>query len=117
MHIIMNSKFFLAAATASALFFTCIGSAQAQSGKADAGRQKAQNCAICHGANGMATAPDAPNLAGQNAFYTESALKAYRSGTRKHEVMAVMAKPLSDQDIADLAAWYAAIKVEATAPN
>ncbi len=49
-------------------------------------------------------------------MYVAAQLRAYRSGARKHEVMAVMAKPLTDDDIANLAAWFASIKVEATAP-
>ncbi len=83
---------------------------------AAAGRAKAQACAVCHGQLGVSVTPDAPNLAGQPAIYLAAQLRAYRSGVRKHEVMAVMAKPLSDGDIADLAAWYAAIRIEATAP-
>jgi cytochrome c553 len=43
-------------------------------------------------------------------------LRAYRSGERRHEIMAVIAKPLTDTDIADLAAWFSSIKVEAKAP-
>ena len=92
------------------------GTASAQSPDAQAGRQKAQACAVCHGPSGISATPDAPNLAGQPAIYTAAQLKAYRDGSRKHEVMAVMAKPLSDQDIANLAAWYASIRIEATAP-
>jgi cytochrome c553 len=61
-------------------------------------------------------APDAPNLAGQPVIYLAAQLRAYRSGARKHEVMAVMAKPLSDDDIQNLAAWFASIRVEASAP-
>lgn len=80
------------------------------------GRIKAQACAVCHGPQGIATAPDAPHLAGQSAIYTATQLKAYRSGERRHAVMAVMAKPLSDADIDDLAAWFAAIRIEATPP-
>jgi len=83
----------------------------------DAGRAKAQACAVCHGPLGLSTTPDAPNLAGQPSIYLAAQLRAYRSGARKHEVMAVMAKPLSDEDIANLAAWFAAIKVEAQAPR
>ena len=92
------------------------GAASAQSPDSQAGRQKAQACAVCHGPNGISATPDAPNLAGQPAIYVAAQLKAYRDGSRKHEVMAVMAKPLSDQDIANLAAWYALIRIEATAP-
>lgn len=70
-------------------------------------------CAVCHGALGVSTVPDAPNLAGQPERYIIEQLKAYRSGKRTHEVMSVVAKPLSDDDIADLAAWFASLQVEA----
>jgi cytochrome c553 len=83
---------------------------------AAAGRAKAQACAVCHGTLGISVAPDAPNLAGQPVIYLAAQLRAYRSGARKHEVMAVMAKPLSDDDIQNLAAWFASIRVEASAP-
>lgn len=88
----------------------------AHAGDAAAGKAKAQACSVCHGALGIATAPDAPNLAGQPEIYLAAQLRAYRSGTRAHEVMAVMAKPLTDAEIANLAAWFASIKVEAKAP-
>ena len=81
-------------------------------GEVAAGRQKANACAVCHGPLGLSTLPDAPNLAGQPALYVAAQLKAYRGGTRQHEVMSLMAKPLSDADIDDLAAWYASLKVE-----
>jgi cytochrome c553 len=80
------------------------------------GRAKAAACAVCHGQAGISSLPNAPHLAGQPAIYVEEQLKNYRSGTRRHEVMNVVAKPLSDADIADLAAWFATIKVEATLP-
>ncbi len=81
-----------------------------------AGRQKAQACSVCHGPLGLHAAPDAPSLAGQPAMYVAAQLRAYRSGGRNHAVMKVIAAPLSDADISDLAAWFAAIKVEASAP-
>jgi cytochrome c553 len=84
---------------------------------AEAGRIKAQMCAVCHGVQGIATAPDAPNLAGQPAIYTAAQLKAYRSGARKHEVMAVMARMLNDDDISNLAAWYASLRIEVQPPR
>jgi len=83
---------------------------------AQAGRAKAAACAVCHGQNGISRLPDAPHLAGQPAVYAEEQLKSYRSGKRRHEVMNVVAKPLSDADIADLAAWFASIRIEATPP-
>lgn len=78
-----------------------------------AGKAKAVPCAVCHGQNGIAIAPDAPNLAGQPEDYLAAQLKAYRDGVRKHEVMSLMARPLNDVDIADLAAWYASQRIEA----
>ena len=88
----------------------------AQASDIAGGRQKAQACAVCHGALGLSVTPDAPNLAGQPALYTAAQLRAYRSGARKHELMAVMAKPLTDDDIANLAAWFASIRIEAQLP-
>jgi cytochrome c553 len=73
-------------------------------------------CALCHGAVGIATLPNAPNLAGQSAIYISEQLKNYRSGKRQNEVMGVIAKPLSDADITRLSAWFSAIKVTAEAP-
>ena len=81
-----------------------------------AGRDKARACAVCHGPLGVAVAPETPNLAGQPANYLVTQLRAYRSGARKHEVMAVMAKPLLDAEIEQLAAWFASLKVSVTPP-
>ena len=78
---------------------------------ANAGRQKASNCAVCHGPLGLSQMPDAPHLAGQPAMYLAAQLKAYRSGARRHEVMSVIAKPLSDDEIESLAAWYSSQKI------
>ena len=58
--------------------------------------------------------PETPHLAAQPAGYLSVQLKAYRSGARKHEIMGLMAKPLSDEDITQLAAWFASIRLEAT---
>jgi cytochrome c553 len=91
--------------------------AAAQAQDAAAGKAKAAVCSACHGANGIAVAPDAPNLAGQPAIYLVAQLTAYRGGARKHEVMSLMAKPLSDDDIQNLAAWFSSIKVTATPPK
>ena len=72
---------------------------------------------MCHGTIGISTLPDAPNLAGQPEIYLSSQLRAYRSGERRHEVMTLIAKPLSDDDIANLAAWFSSVRIEAKAPN
>lgn len=84
---------------------------------AEIGRQKAMACAVCHGPLGISMRPDAPNLAGQPEIYVVAQMRAYRSGARHHEIMNVIAKPLSDDDIGKLAAWYASIRVEAQAPR
>ncbi len=94
-----------------------LGAGPAMADTLAAGRAKAQACAVCHGPLGVSTQPDAPNLAGQPAVYVAAQLRAYRSGRRQHEVMSVLAKPLSDDDIAALAAWFAAIRIEARAPE
>ena len=77
-----------------------------------AGRRKAIACQNCHGMDGLAKLPDAPHLAGQPAAYLVRSLRAYRSGERRNEVMSIAAKTLTDEDIRDLAAYYAAIQIE-----
>lgn len=77
----------------------------------EAGRAKAVQCAVCHGANGIATLPDAPNLAGQNEIYLVKALHDFKSGARKNEMMSMMVAGLSDADIENLAAYYQSIEI------
>ncbi|WP_396432920.1 c-type cytochrome [Limnohabitans sp.] len=89
----------------------------AQAADAKAGQVKANMCVTCHGAYGLSTMPNAPHLAGQPAIYIEEQLKQYRSGKRANEVMAVMAKPLTDSEIENLAAWYASIPIEVGQPR
>ncbi len=84
---------------------------------AAAGRKLAQQrCAVCHGIDGLAKMPIAPHLAGENEVYIQTQLKAFRTGKRVHEMMSVVAKELSDDQIADLSAWYASIKISVTMP-
>ena len=97
--------------SAAALAFLWVLSTPAQARDAAAGREKAALCAVCHGPQGLSIAPDAPHLAGQPLLYLSTQLRAYRSGARRHEAMAVIAKPLSDEDIDNLAAWYASLKI------
>lgn len=66
-------------------------------------------CVACHGADGVGKAPQYPNLRGQKSAYIEKSLKAFRSGERKDPVMGPMAKPLSDAEIANLAAYFEAV--------
>ena len=72
-----------------------------------AGQAKAQVCQACHGLDGKSIAPIYPNLAGQHESYLVKALADYRAGRRSNAIMAPMAVNLSNQDIEDLAAWYA----------
>jgi len=80
-----------------------------------AGGRKAIACQACHGMDGISRLPDAPHLAGQPATYLERALRAYRDGERRNEVMSIAVRPLSDQDIRDLAAYYASIQISVKA--
>ena len=83
--------------------------AAAADGTVAAGRTKARQCAACHGLDGQAKLPEAANLAGQTASYLAIALNDYKSGARKNEMMTLVAPKLTDQDIADLAAYYASL--------
>jgi cytochrome c553 len=85
-------------------------------GTVTAGRQKALACQTCHGLDGRAKIPDAPNLAGQSEIYLVKALKDYRSGARKNDMMSLVAPTLKDNDIDDLAAYYSAIEVTVAPP-
>jgi cytochrome c553 len=79
-------------------------------GSADAGAGKAAVCGACHGPGGNSAIADNPKLAGQHANYTYQQLKVLKTGERKAPVMNPMAAPLSDQDMKDLAAYFAAQK-------
>ena len=104
-----------AAALAFGLMLAAVSIASA--GDAGLGKKKAVMCQTCHGIDGIAKMPMAPNLAGENEIYLEAQLKAFRSGKRKNEMMSVVASQLSDDDIANLAAWYASIKITVTMPG
>jgi cytochrome c553 len=106
MNKLLSSMFALAVASVTAI------SAQAQEVKGDAkaAEQKIAMCIGCHGIKGyQASFPEVyrvPMISGQNAKYIASALNAYKKGDRKHPTMRGIAESLSDQDIADVAAYY-----------
>lgn len=110
----MKTHLFAAGLTALATATLATGTWAAD---AAAGRQKAKKCQTCHGIDGIAKIPIAPHIAGESQIYLQTQLKAFRSGKREHEIMSVIAKDLSDEDIADLSAWYASIKITATMPE
>ncbi len=79
-------------------------------GNASAGKGKAAVCAACHGADGNSPSDMFPKLAGQGEAYLVKQLQDFKSGKRKNAVMAPMVANLSDQDIADLAAYFSSNK-------
>lgn len=92
------------------LLAAVLPSANVMAGDPAAGEQKAATCAACHGADGISTIASNPILAGQYPSYLEHALKSYRDGSRQNAIMAGFASQLSDEDIADLAAWFSSQK-------
>ena len=76
-------------------------------GNPENGKEKAQVCEACHGLDGKSVLPAYPNLAGQHESYLIKALSDYRSGRRSDAIMGSFAANLTNQDIEDLAAWYA----------
>ena len=84
---------------------------EARAADPGAGKQVARTtCVACHGMGGIGITDQYPNLAGQKAPYLESQLKAFRDGTRNNPIMSPMAKQLSDNDIANLAAYYSQLE-------
>ena len=105
MHKTLTTLFALAVASVTAL-----SHAQEAKGNVDAGKQKIAMCIGCHGIVGyQASFPEVhkvPMISGQSGRYIVSALDAYRKGDRKHPTMRGVADSLTDQDIADVAAYY-----------
>ena len=85
-----------------------VGTAQA-AGDVQAGKAKAAGCAGCHGANGEGVAPN-PALKGKTEVQLAQAMKDYKSGKRDNAVMKGMISSLNDQDMENLAAYYASLK-------
>ncbi len=79
---------------------------------AAAGQDKAKVCASCHGADGNSTNPAYPSLAGQVYGYIAAQLSLFKSGQRKNDIMMGMAAGLSEQDLADLDAYYSSQKTK-----
>ncbi len=95
--------------TLSVLVISLMVPGQLLAGDAAAGKVKTTICATCHGKAGISTSKMTPNLAGQKEGYLQKALKDFRSGTRKDATMNTMAKNLSEDDIANIAAYYASL--------
>ena len=107
----MNKTILFAAAASTALIASWAAAQGAGAGDAAKGSQKTQMCAGCHGIEGWRTAfPEVyrvPRIGGQHEAYLVKALQEYKSGERRHPSMRAIAASLSEQDMADLAAYYA----------
>ena len=104
---------------AAAVLAAAAGSLYAAEGNAAAGDKKNSMCEGCHGIPGYKTAfPEVysvPKLGGQHAAYIVKALQEYKKGERTHPSMRAIAATLSDQDMADLAAYYSSEKAQSAA--
>ena len=105
------------------LLFVCLAALAACStaalaaGDAGLGKKVMVKCQVCHGKDGLAKLPEAPNLAGQKEKYLVNALQSFKAGERKNEQMTVIVKGLSDDVIANVAAYYASIKITVEVPK
>ena len=108
----IESRFSLSLAAAfvfAGLSFTSTTSAEeAIKGSAESGATKAAVCTACHGVNGNSSNPEWPNLAGQNAAYIREQLAMFKARKRVNEIMYPIIAQMTEQDFADLAAYYAA---------
>lgn len=102
----VNKKVLASILVTAGLIFT----ASSHAGDIVAGKARSAVCAGCHGTAGISGNDIWPNLAGQKAGYLKSQLKQFRSGKRNDLIMTGMAKPLSDEDIENLASYYASLK-------
>lgn len=101
----MNNRFVFAALFA---FSTALAAVPASAtGDLAAGKSKAAACAACHGADGNSANPEWPKLAAQHDKYLVKQLTNFKAGERNNAMMAPMAAGLSEQDMADIAAYYA----------
>lgn len=83
---------------------------QAKAADIDAGKAKSVVCAACHGADGKASVPTYPHLAGQNQAYLLKQMKAFKEGSRTEPLMVPFMAMLTEVDMENLAAYYASLK-------
>ncbi|MFB9985478.1 c-type cytochrome [Mesorhizobium kowhaii] len=86
-------------------------------GDSIAGQKVMTQCQVCHGKDGIGKLSYTPNISGQKYEYLVHSLMAYKIGQRKSQMMSAVVKNLSDEDIANVAAYYAAIKITVEAPQ
>ena len=93
-----------------ALLTSLLFASSALAGDAAAGKALSARCSACHGATGISVSPLWPNLAGQKEQYLVKQIKAFRDGERKDPTMAPMVAGLTDEDVANLAAYFSSQK-------
>jgi len=93
-----------------ALALAALCSSALAGGDPAAGKEKSAVCAACHGQDGVSPVPDFPKLAGQHEDYLLRALMDYKLGNRKNPIMGGQVANLSEQDMADLAAYFSSQK-------
>ncbi len=98
------------------IFAAGLGLSPSLAADIDAGKKLARKCSVCHGKQGIARDPEVPNLAGQSEFYLAKAISDFISGKREDRRMTLIVKNLSKEEIKDLAAFYASMKVEIVKP-
>jgi len=91
------------------IFVLLLFAAVSYAGDAEAGKAKSVTCAACHGGAGISPVGAFPNLAGQKEQYLVAQITAFKDGSRESAQMAPMVSELSDEDIANLAAYYASL--------
>jgi cytochrome c553 len=104
-------------AAAMLVLAAALAAGPAAAGDPAAGRAKARACQACHGIDGVAKQAHVPHIAGESDIYLIKQLKAFRAGERQDPQMSIMAKPLTDEDIANLAAWYSSIEISVKLPE
>jgi len=91
------------------IFLLSLSSVVVHAGDAEAGKAKSVTCAACHGGEGISPTGIWPNLAGQKEQYLLAQMKAFKDGARVNAQMAPMMASLSDEDMANLAAYYSSL--------
>ena len=81
------------------------------------GKKLARKCSVCHGRDGISRDPEDPHLAGMSKLYFIKPMEACQSGQRQTRRMTIIAKPLSEADIEDLAEWFSQHTITVTAPE
>ena len=85
--------------------------------KSTVGKKLSSQCVACHGDNGISVIEEAPNLAGQKELYIWNQLRDYKSGKRQNEIMTIIAKNLTDDEMKDIAAYYGQFKITVVPPK